>query len=85
MTKKQSQPQQTEIAAPLNDLKHYFIGLIALSIPFWILGQVVQPDDIPINLPVSSLMAITPMIVTLFLVHREQGNNGVREFVKTCL
>jgi uncharacterized protein len=40
------------------------------------------PKEIPINLPVSALMAFNPMIVALSLVFRENGTDGVKALLK---
>ena len=41
----------------------YFLLLVALSIPFWIAGSVALP--VPMNLPVSALQAVCPLLAAL--------------------
>jgi membrane protease YdiL (CAAX protease family) len=63
----------------------FFVWVVAISIPFWIIGAVVEqylPKDRLINLPLSSLMTFNPMIVALILIHRESGMQGVKALLK---
>lgn len=63
----------------------FFVLVIAFSIPFWIIGAVVEqylPKDRPINLPLSSLMTFNPMIAALILIYRESGTQGVKALLK---
>jgi membrane protease YdiL (CAAX protease family) len=50
----------------------FFALVFALSLPFWLLGAVVDLQVLP-GLPVSALMAFTPAIAALILVGREGG------------
>jgi hypothetical protein len=62
-----------------------FFGLVfALSVPFWVLGYLADSlsDLIPIDLPVSALMAFLPAIAALILVWREDGRAAARDFLK---
>jgi membrane protease YdiL (CAAX protease family) len=63
----------------------FLLFVFALSIPFWLIGAFVEPylpKDRPINLPFSSLMAFSPVIVALFLVYRENGKTGAWELLR---
>ncbi|GGO81557.1 hypothetical protein GCM10012289_70810 [Nonomuraea cavernae] len=58
--------------------------MFALSIPFWIFGAV-APDlsgYLPMNLPVSSLMFLCPLVAALILTYREKGRSGVWELLR---
>lgn len=62
----------------------FHILLIVLSVPFWILGVVAEhlADRLPINLPISALMAICPIIAAIILVRNENGTRGIRELMR---
>lgn len=60
----------------------FFILVFMLSVPFWVVGTFVQPENLPINLPVSALMAFNPLIVAVFLVYRAEGGEGVRRLFR---
>jgi hypothetical protein len=51
----------------------FFLLVIVLSIPFWILGA--MADDLtkflPVKLPISSLMAFCPLLAAIILVYKE--------------
>lgn len=57
----------------------FFLLLLVTSIPFWLLGFFVSlPGWLPINLPISALMAFNPMLLAVILTFRESGAEGVR-------
>lgn len=60
----------------------YFALVFLLSIPFWLAGFIVTELPIPINLPISALMAFMPMFAALILVYRENGVDGVKALLK---
>ncbi len=54
----------------------YFALVIALSLPFWMVGAMVNtflPASLPINLPTAALMAFNPAIAALILRYRQGG------------
>lgn len=61
-----------------------FIALtLALACPFWVLGTVVgAPAGVPLDLPWTALVFVTPMAAAMLLVHGELGRSGVRELLK---
>ncbi len=65
-------------------LINYFFLVFALSIPFWILGFVATDTTkiFPINLPISALMAICPLLAASILVYKKQKMQGVLELLK---
>lgn len=76
---------------PLNSLSKngspsIFLLLVFLfSLPFWAIGPVAErflPEELPISLPISSLMAFTPAIAAVVLVRREKGSGAVKELLK---
>lgn len=73
-------PQQTQ----KNPLIPFGLLLTGLSIPFWILGAVVNTDGFPIRLPVSALMAFNPLIASLILTQKQHGRAGVTAFLRRC-
>jgi membrane protease YdiL (CAAX protease family) len=63
---------------------HYFLLVTLLSIPFWLVGPIAERVlrwEIPVNLPISALQAISPLLAALLLVGREKGWVGVRELL----
>ncbi len=63
----------------------FFLLVILLSIPFWILGAF-MPDAtklLPIKLPISALMTFCPMIAAAILVHRNEKKEGVKALLKS--
>lgn len=63
----------------------FFVLIFVLSIPFWVLGPVVErslPIALPITLPVSALMFVCPGIAASILVYRDCGSDGVRRLWK---
>lgn len=60
-----------------------FIALtLALACPFWVLGTMVKaPADVPLDLPWTALVFVTPIAAALLLVQGESGRNGVRELL----
>ncbi len=63
-----------------------FFGLVfALSVPFWLIGALTErflPQDRPINLPVSALMLVNPMIAAFMLTFVEDGADGARRLAQ---
>ena len=56
----------------------YFALVFLLTVPFWVLGAVVREPLAGVGLPLSALMFVSPLIVALFLIHREEGTQGLR-------
>jgi membrane protease YdiL (CAAX protease family) len=55
----------------------FFLLVLAMSLPFWGLAQLVQTEPLP-GLPLSGLMAFVPAVAALILVARSEGTAGVR-------
>ncbi|MEP0708438.1 MAG: CPBP family intramembrane glutamic endopeptidase [Parvibaculum sp.] len=62
----------------------FFVLVFVLSVPFWLAGYALGelPDLIPIDLPVSALMAFTPAAAALILVWRAEGRSGAAALLK---
>jgi membrane protease YdiL (CAAX protease family) len=62
----------------------FFLLVFILSIPFWMVDVLIQqpPKGVPINLPISSLMAFNPLIATLILTYRYKKSAGIKDSVK---
>lgn len=54
--------------------------LLALTLPFWWLAEVVQAEPLP-GLPLSGLMAFMPATAAAILVVRAEGGAGLRAFL----
>jgi uncharacterized protein len=63
---------------------NYFLWVFSLSIPFWILGFVITDTSkiIPINLPISALMAVCPLLAASILVYQKRKSQGVKALLK---
>jgi membrane protease YdiL (CAAX protease family) len=63
----------------------FFVLVFVLSIPIWALGPVAErflPKELPVDLPISSLMAFAPGIAAVILVHREEGSHAAKKLLK---
>ena len=63
----------------------FFLLVLLLSIPFYALGAAGGRLPILTVLPISALMACTPMVAALILVYRERGAEGVANLLKRAL
>jgi uncharacterized protein len=63
---------------------NYFLLVFALSIPFLILGFIITDTSqiIPINLPISALMAICPLLAASILVYQKRKFHSVIALLK---
>jgi len=68
-------------AVPSRSPLPFFFLVFALSVPFWVAGAIAGRlgfrPELPMNLPVSSLMAICPLVAAVILIFRVQGFDGV--------
>jgi hypothetical protein len=63
----------------------FFLLVFLLSIPIWFMGAVAEqllPGEMPTNLPISSLMACSPVIAAVILVRRQEGSEGVKTLLR---
>ena len=62
----------------------FFLLVLALSIPFWILAALTRDltKILPIKLPISALMAICPMLAAIVLVYKERKTQGLKELLQ---
>jgi hypothetical protein len=67
----------------------FFLLVFALSLPFWLVGAIAErrgfQPGLPMNLPVSSLMAVCPLVAAVALVHRAEGSAGVKRLLRRVL
>jgi CAAX protease family protein len=61
----------------------FFVLVFLLAVPFWLAAAVLKrvPKEIPIDLPVSALAALTPMIAALILTYRTDGFDGAKKLI----
>lgn len=59
----------------------FFGSLFLLSLPFWLLGWLVDTPLLP-GLPVSALMVVCPVLAAGVLVGRADGGRGLRRFLR---
>lgn len=60
----------------------FFLLVVVLSIPFWVLGAISASQPLPISVPISALMAMCPAIAASILVYREAGWESVKQLLK---
>jgi membrane protease YdiL (CAAX protease family) len=63
----------------------FFLLIFVLSVPFWLLGTLIQTPSkaISINLPISSLMTFNPLIAALILTYTYNKNFvAIKELLK---
>lgn len=60
----------------------FFALAFALAVPFWVLGALAKPLPPPINLSLSSLQVVSPLIAALILVYREEHGEGVKRLLR---
>ena len=72
-------------ASYLASSRFFFLLVILLSIPFYVLGAAGNRLPIATFLPISALMAFIPMIAALILVYRESGARGARQLLASAL
>lgn len=58
----------------------YFLWVFTLSVPFWLLGffDNAVRQAILINLPLSSLMVVCPLLAAIILSYQQMGSAGVK-------
>ena len=65
----------------------FLLLVFLLSIPIWVMGSLaghLLPEELPTDLPISSLMACAPAIAAAMLVRRKEGPGAARELLKTA-
>ncbi len=67
---------QSTVASPNRSLLTFFLLVLVLSIPFWLIGAVTDLQLMP-GLSVSALMAFCPALAAAVLVYRVNGRAGV--------
>ena len=67
-----------------NPITPFFLLVSALSIPFCILGFIVKntTQNLPMQLPISALMAVCPLLAAVILVYKKQKMQGVKDLLK---
>jgi len=68
-----------------NSVVPFLILVFLFAIPFWILGALVEPENIPINLPFSSLAVLAPITAALILTQRDSGRQGVKRLLRSAV
>lgn len=66
------------IQQPKARIRLFVLILFVSSVPFWLAGFVLGRLPLPVNLPVSALVAFNPMVIALILVYRSEGWEGVK-------
>ena len=65
-------------------VKHYFIIVLLLSTPFWLIGGFSDWEPLP-GLPVSALMVIVPALVAFAYMARVEGYDAALQWIKGAL
>jgi uncharacterized protein len=64
----------------------FFALTLILAAPFWLIGAITAqslPQGLGMNLPISSLMVVSPISAAIILVYREEKRAGVKRFLKS--
>lgn len=61
----------------------FFLLVLALTIPFWILGG--RPLPLPVRLPLSAVSFVNPLLAAAILTYRRDGLPGVRALLRRAL
>jgi CAAX protease family protein len=77
---RQSGDSSNTIASRSRSPLKFFSLVFALSIPFWLFGALTRLQLLP-GLPVSSLMAVCPLMAASILVYGENETAGVIELL----
>lgn len=61
----------------------FFLLVFSLSIPFWLIGFMAERGlPVPMNLPVSALSFICPVVAALILTYKESKLCGIKQLLK---
>jgi membrane protease YdiL (CAAX protease family) len=61
----------------------FFLLVYALSIPLWILETMIDVKGLPLDIPVTDIVAaFTPLIAASILVYKEEGRIGINKLFK---
>jgi uncharacterized protein len=63
----------------------YFGVLLAITIPFWILGSVTHISGLPFDMQLNVLLVFAMPLVTLYFIARERGFASLRQVAIDCL
>jgi hypothetical protein len=78
----------TSSASPRSPLR-FCLLVFALSLPFRLAGAIAErrgfQPGFPMNLPVSALMAVCPLVAAVILVHRAEGSAGIKRLLRRVL
>jgi uncharacterized protein len=61
----------------------FFVLVLVLALPFWLIGALAQPLPAPINLSLSSFSVVCPFIAAFILVYREEQAGGIGRLLKS--
>ena len=66
-----------------NEIFSFFVLVFALSIPFWVLGFIIDTTKtLPIKLPIAALMSICPLLAAAILTYKKSKIEGLKNLVK---
>src|SRR5579884_1703249 len=60
----------------------FFLLVFILALPFWLLGFLVKTQGLPMDLPISALQFVCPLIAALILVYREEKSDSVKKLLQ---
>ena len=62
----------------------FFIIVYGLSIPLWIIERFIDVKGLPLNIPITDILAaFTPLITASILVYKEEGKTGIKRLFKS--
>lgn len=58
----------------------FFLLVYGLSIPFWIIETLVDVKGLPLDIPITDILAaFAPLVAAIILVHKEDGRAGIKK------
>ncbi len=63
----------------LRHLSQFFIIIVSISVPFWVVGFLLRDTRLPLDIPVTDIFAaMAPLVAAAILTYRSSGWRGVK-------
>ncbi len=63
----------------------YFIAVVSVTIPFWVLGSITHVNGLPFNMQLNALLIFVLPIITSIFVYNIGGKSAVRQMWQACI
>lgn len=81
-------PLDTASSHPRRSPLRFIVLVVVLAAPMWLLGTDTRRRILPglgVDLPVSALMFLSPLVAALILIGREEGRPGIRRLFRSMV